>query len=44
LAQAGIADSDLKRIDAPAGLDLGAQGPAEIALSIAAGMIRAFRK
>jgi len=44
LAQAGVADSDLKRIDAPAGLDLGAQGPAEIALSIAAGMIRAFRK
>lgn len=43
LTQAGIADADLARIDAPAGLDIGAQGPAEIALSIAAGMIRAFR-
>ena len=43
LAQAGVASADLERIDAPAGLDIGAQGPAEIALSIAAGMIRAFR-
>lgn len=43
LAQTGIADADLERIDAPAGMDIGAQGPAEIALSIAAGMIRAFR-
>ena len=43
LTQAGIGKADLARIDAPAGLDIGAQGPAEIALSIASGMIRAFR-
>ena len=43
LAQAGLASAGLERIDTPAGLDIGAQGPAEIALSIAAGMIRAFR-
>jgi xanthine dehydrogenase accessory factor len=43
LAAAGISDADLARIDAPAGLAIGAQGPAEIALSIAAGMIQAFR-
>jgi len=44
LAAAGVLPADLERIDAPAGLDIGAQGPAEIALSIAAGMIQAFRK
>lgn len=43
LTQAGLGDADFTRIDAPAGLDIGAQGPAEIALSIAAGMVRAFR-
>ena len=43
LTQAGIGETDLARIDAPAGLAIGAQGPAEIALSIAAGMIQAFR-
>lgn len=43
LAALGISPEDLERIDAPAGLAIGAQGPAEIALSIAAGMIRAFR-
>jgi len=43
LAEAGLSDADLARIDAPAGLPIGAQGPAEIALSIAAGMIQAFR-
>jgi xanthine dehydrogenase accessory factor len=43
LMQAGVTNAALARIDAPAGLDIGAQGPAEIALSIAAGMIRAFR-
>ena len=43
LAAAGVSQDALVRIDAPAGLSIGAQGPAEIALSIAAGMIRAFR-
>ena len=42
LAAAGIAATDLDRIDAPVGLDIGAVGPAEIALSIAAAMIAAF--
>jgi len=42
LAAAGVAPADLARIDGPAGLDLGAIGPAEIALSIAAAMVKAF--
>jgi xanthine dehydrogenase accessory factor len=42
LAAAGIAPADLARIDGPAGLDIGAIGPAEIALSIAAAMVRSF--
>ncbi|SFR80824.1 XdhC family protein [Sphingomonas jatrophae] len=43
LRAAGVSESDLARIDGPAGLDIGALGPAEIALSIAAGMVRSFR-
>jgi xanthine dehydrogenase accessory factor len=43
LAAIGFSEADLARIDAPAGMPIGAQGPAEIALSIAAGMIQAFR-
>ncbi|HWI87172.1 MAG TPA: XdhC family protein [Sphingomonas sp.] len=43
LAALGIDDRQLARIDAPAGLSIGALGPAEIALSIAAAMIQAFR-
>jgi len=43
LLAAGIGEEQIARIDAPAGLAIGAQGPAEIALSIAAGMVRAFR-
>jgi len=43
LIAAGIEPAELARIAAPAGLAIGAQGPAEIALSIAAGMIQAFR-
>ncbi|QIG81501.1 XdhC family protein [Stakelama tenebrarum] len=43
LAAAGVAATDLARIDGPAGIDIGAVGPAEIALSIAAGMVKAFR-
>jgi xanthine dehydrogenase accessory factor len=42
LAAAGISREDLARIEGPAGLDLGAVGPAEIALSIAASMVRHF--
>ena len=42
LAAAGVSTDDLDRIDAPVGLDIGAIGPAEIALSIAAAMVAAF--
>lgn len=42
LLAAGFSDADIDRIDGPAGLDIGAIGPAEIALSIAAGMIAAW--
>jgi xanthine dehydrogenase accessory factor len=42
LAAAGVSEADLDRIDAPAGLDIGAVGPAEIALSIAAAMVAHF--
>jgi len=42
LAAAGVSAEALARIHGPAGLDIGAIGPAEIALSIAAGMVAAF--
>jgi xanthine dehydrogenase accessory factor len=42
LAAAGVGESDLARIEGPAGIDIGGIGPAEIALSIAASMIRSF--
>lgn len=42
LAEAGVAADDLARIDGPVGIDIGAIGPAEIALSIAAAMVKAF--
>ncbi|NIJ19907.1 xanthine dehydrogenase accessory factor [Sphingomonas naasensis] len=42
LRVAGVAEAALARIDGPAGLDIGAIGPAEIALSIAAAMVRSF--
>jgi len=40
LGAAGVSAADLERIEGPAGLDIGAIGPAEIALSIAASMVR----
>ena len=42
LTAAGFDADALARIDGPAGLDIGAIGPAEIALSITAGMIAGF--
>jgi xanthine dehydrogenase accessory factor len=42
LRAAGIDDQQLSRIDGPAGVQIGARGPAEIALSVAAGMVEAF--
>ena len=42
LATAGIGAADLERIDGPVGLSIGAIGPAEIALSIAGAMVKAF--
>ncbi|HSI18198.1 MAG TPA: XdhC family protein, partial [Sphingomonas sp.] len=44
LAAAGFGPDDLARIEGPAGLNLGAIGPAEIALSIAASMIKTFHQ
>ena len=42
LAAAGFSQADVARIEGPAGLDLGAIGPAEIGLSIAASMVKHF--
>jgi xanthine dehydrogenase accessory factor len=42
LKAAGLDDAALARIDAPAGLPIGALGAAEIALSVAAGMVAAL--
>jgi molybdopterin adenylyltransferase len=41
LRSMGFADGDLARVRSPVGLDIGARTPAEIALSIAAGLIAA---
>lgn len=40
LAEMGFGADDIARVEGPAGLDIGAIGPAEIALSIAAGAVR----
>lgn len=42
LAALGVGEGQLARIDAPVGIDIGAIGASEIALSIAAAMIGAF--
>ena len=42
LAAAGIDADAIARIDGPVGIDIGAVGPAEIALSIAAAVVSAF--
>ena len=42
LAAAGVSAQNLERIEGPAGLNIGAVGPSEIALSIAAAMVRSF--
>ena len=42
LAALGVTEEQLDRIDAPVGIDIGAVGPSEIALSIAAAMVGAF--
>lgn len=44
LAVAGLDAADLDRIEGPAGINIGAIGAAEIALSIAAGMVAALAK
>jgi molybdenum cofactor synthesis domain-containing protein len=41
LREMGLGDDDLARLRSPVGLDLGARTPAEIALSIAAGLVAA---
>lgn len=43
LMAAGLDAAAIDRIDAPAGLAIGAVGPAEIALSVAAAMVAAWR-
>ncbi|MBW6529742.1 XdhC family protein [Sphingomonas sp. RRHST34] len=42
LAASGVDADQLDRIDGPVGIDIGAIGPSEIALSIAAAMVGAF--
>ena len=43
LSDAGFSDADIGRIKGPAGLDIGAKTPAEIAVSVLAELIAAFR-
>ena len=43
LAEAGFSEAELARIKSPIGIDIGAQSPAEIALSVMAEIVRALR-
>jgi xanthine dehydrogenase accessory factor len=43
LSAHGFGAADLARVEGPAGIDIGALGSAEIALSVAAGMVSALR-
>ena len=40
----GVSEAQIARIDAPIGLDIGAQSPAEIAVAVLGAIIQAFRK
>jgi xanthine dehydrogenase accessory factor len=44
LKQAGFSDDEIGRIHAPIGIDIGAQGPAEIAIAIMAQITSALRR
>jgi len=44
LREGGISDEMIARIDAPIGLDIGAQSPAEIAVAVMGAIINAFRR
>ena len=44
LGKTGISPASLARIEGPAGIDMNAAGPAEIALSILAGIVAAWRR
>lgn len=44
LLAAGLTEEVISRIDAPIGLDIGAQSPAEIAVAVLGSIIQAFRK
>lgn len=43
LTEAGVSAAALKRLDSPAGLDIGGRGPEEVALSILAGAVKKRR-
>ena len=42
LAEAGFDDASLTRTQGPAGIDIGAFGPDQVALSVAAGIVQRF--